>query len=272
MNRFLLLLFISVSFSILSAQDVTFYGEAKPGSIVIGKGENIKSVTLGKRKLQVDENGMFLFGFDRDAKGTHILKIRFKNKKTQTKKFVLPKRKYVVQRLKIASKYVEPPKEELERIEIEAEKMKAARARVGKIDSAYFSVGFAMPVDNPRITGVFGSQRILNGVPKNPHNGIDFGADEGTNISAITDGIVVIAGKDFYYNGNFVLIDHGHGLTSVYLHLSKLDVKTGDRVLKGQKIGEVGSTGRSTAAHLHLGMQWFNKRIDPLSAIEMKFP
>ena len=272
MNKTYILLLVFISFSIIRSQDVTFYGKAKPGSIVIGKGEQIEAVTLDKEKLQVDNNGIFVFGFDRDAKGTHLLDITFKNGKTETKKLVLPKRKYIIQRLKVKEKYVEPPKEDLERIEKEADEMKAARAKVGKIDSALFSVGFEPPLAKMRQTSKFGSQRILNGVPKSPHNGIDLGADNGTPIHAISDGVVIIAGKNFYYNGNFVLIDHGQGLTSVYLHFSKLFVKTGDRVKKGQKIGEVGSTGRSTGHHLHLGMQWHGKRIDPLSALNMKFP
>ena len=184
----------------------------------------------------------------------------------------MPKRKYIIQKLKVKEKYVQPPKEDLERIEKEADEMKAARAKVGKIDSALFSVGFEPPLDKMRQTSKFGSQRILNGVPKSPHNGIDLGANNGTLVHAISDGVVIIAGHNFYYNGNFVLIDHGQGLTSVYLHFSKLFVKTGDRVKKGQKIGEVGSTGRSTGHHLHLGMQWYGKRIDPMSALDMKFP
>jgi len=268
------ILFFSVFFSsfILYSQKITLYGKAEPGAVMIGKGEKIMSVYLDKRKLLIDENGMFVFGFDRNAKGIHTLKIKFKNGKTETKKINLPKRKYVIQRLKVEKKYVEPPKEELERIRNEADEMKNARANAGKIDSAFYSVGFALPINQMRITCEFGSQRILNGVRKSPHNGIDVGADEGTPVYAISGGVVLIAGENFYYNGNFALIDHGQGLTSVYLHLRKLSVKTGDMVTKGQMIGEVGTTGRSTAPHLHLGMQWYNKRIDPTSVLEMKFP
>ncbi len=272
MKKLLVILFINISLITLHAQNLKLIGDAKPGSIVIGKADNIKSVFLDKKKLQVDENGYFIFGFDRDAKGTHILKIKYKNKKSETKKLVLPKRKYEIQRLRVSGNYVNPPRDVLNRIEDDAKEIKLARKKVGTIDTAFFSVGFITPVDSPRITSVFGSQRILNGVRKKPHNGVDYGADEGTPVYSISDGKVILAGEDFYYNGNFILIDHGQGLTSVYLHMNKLDVKSGDKVLKGQKIGEVGNTGRSTAPHLHLGIQWFNKRIDPLSAIEMIFP
>jgi murein DD-endopeptidase MepM/ murein hydrolase activator NlpD len=264
--------FVSIffAFSILGAQSIKLFGEAKPGNIVIGQAENVKSITLDKANIPIDKNGYFIFGFDRDAKGTHVLKIKYKNRKTEIQKIVLQKREYEIQKLNIEDKYVKPPKNELKRIAKEAKEMKSARKIIGKINTAYYSAGFIYPVENPELTGLFGSQRILNGVRKKPHNGIDFSAEEGVPVSAISDGKVIIAGNDFYYNGNFVLIAHGHGLTSVYLHLSKIDVKTGDTVLKGQKIGEVGSTGRSTGSHLHLGVQLNNKRIDPLSLLEMK--
>lgn len=252
------------------AQDFKLIGKEEPGSLLIGIGKKISSVYLNDNKINIDKNGFFIIGFDRDAKGTHSLKIEFENGKRKIKKIHLQKRKYVVQKIKIDEKYVNPPPEELERIEIEAQKMKEARSLVGKIDTAFFSKGFVKPAEG-RISSVFGSQRILNGVPKNPHNGIDIAAPEGTSVYSTTDGIVIIAGEEFYYNGNFVLIDHGQGLSSIYLHLSKLNVKTGDKVTKGQKIGEVGSTGRSTSAHLHWGVQWFGNRIDPLSLLEIKF-
>jgi len=266
LKLFCVLLLISIS---AAAQQLNFYGQAKPGSVIIGKADNLKSVTLNKKNVMFDDNGFFIFGFDRDAKGTHVLKIRFTKGKTFTKKFLLPKRKYEIQRLRVSGKYVKPPQDELDRIFDEAAQMKSARKQIGNIDSAYFSTGFIQPVDSPRITGVFGSQRILNGIKKKPHNGTDYGASEGTPVYSLSDGIVIIAGNDFFYNGSFVLITHGQGLSSVYLHMNKIFVNTGDKVIKGQKIGEVGSTGRSTAAHLHLGVQWFNKRIDPLSLFEI---
>jgi len=269
-RTFIFFVFIFLSFSGLNAQSIKLFGEAKPGNVVIGKAEKVKNITLDKVKLPIDKSGNFIFGFDRDAKGIHKLKIRYKNGRTEIRKIVLQKREYEIQKLNIDDKYVKPPKNELKRIKKETAEMKSARKKIGKINTAYYSAGFVYPVENPELTSLFGSQRVLNGVRKKSHNGIDFNAEEGTSVSAISDGKVIIAGNDFYYNGNFILIAHGHGLTSVYLHLSKLDVKTGDEVLKGQKIGEVGSTGRSTGSHLHLGVQLNNKRIDPLSLLEMK--
>ena len=262
---------LALTYSLTNAQ-LKLYGTAKPADLMIGSAKNISTVTLDGKKIQFDKNGIFVFGFDRDAKGTHKLIVTYTDNKSETKIFKLPKRKYIVQKLKLAAKYVNPPKEELPRIEKEAGEMKKARATVGIIDSALFSSGFDYPIKNPRRTSEFGSQRILNGVPKSPHNGVDFGADRGTDIFAAADGVVAIAGDNFYYNGNFVLLDHGQGLTSVYLHMSKCIVKTGDHVKKGQKLGEVGTTGRSTAPHLHFGVQWYKKRIDPISMLKMKFP
>lgn len=271
MNRlFIFILYLYLIAVNTNAQDLKLIGKAEPGGLLIGMGKNISSVSLNDSKIKIDKNGLFVIGFDRDASGTYLLNLEFTNGKQETKKIQLPKRKYIVQKIKIAEKYVNPPPEELERIEVETQKMKEARSQVGKIDSALFSKGFIKPAEG-RISSVFGSQRILNGVPKNPHNGIDIAAPEGTPVYSTTDGIVIIAGEDFYYNGNFVLIDHGHGLSSIYLHLSKLNVKTGDKVTKGQKIGEIGSTGRSTSAHLHWGVQWYGNRIDPMSLLEIKF-
>ncbi len=264
------ILFYLIPLLSISAQGLKFVGEFKPGSIVIGSGSNIKQAWLGNDELQVDGSGTFIFGFDRDASDTHTLKVIFNDGKEVVKKIKLPKRNYQIQKLKIAEKYVTPPKEELERIEIESQKMKEARADVGKVDTALFKSGFIKPAEG-RISGVFGSQRILNGVPKNAHNGIDIAADEGDPVFAAADGYVRIAGENFYYNGNFVLLDHGQGLTTVYLHMSKLIVKTGYFVKKGDKIGEVGSTGRSTSPHLHWGVQWYGKRIDPMSLLNIKF-
>ncbi|MFA3784161.1 M23 family metallopeptidase [Melioribacteraceae bacterium 4301-Me] len=267
---FLYILFF-LTFSLVYSQKIKLIGKAEPGGVLIGEAKNIKTVLFDGHKIGFDERGYFLIGFDRDAKGTHTIKAIFKNGKSEIKKIKLPKRKYIVQRLKLAEKYVVPPDSELSRIEEEMTMMKEAREKIGLIDSAFYVSGFISPVENASISSVFGSQRILNGIPKKPHNGIDFAADEGTPVHAAADGIVAIAGDNFYFNGNFVLLDHGQGLSTVYLHMSKLNVKTDDRVKKGQVIGLVGSTGRATGPHLHWGAQWFNKRIDPMNLLNLGF-
>jgi murein DD-endopeptidase MepM/ murein hydrolase activator NlpD len=263
----LLLWFITIH-----SQEVNFYGEAKPGNIMIGSGKNITGAWLNKQKLLVSKNGMFVFGFDKDAGGKQVLKVKFKKNQAKIFEYLLEEQEYETQSLHMQNKYVTPPKRLRKEIKQETRQMAAARSRMTKLPSAYFEAGFAYPVDSVNITGVFGSQRILNGKPRNIHNGIDFSAEVGDTVRAITDGIVLIAGKNFFYNGNFILLDHGQGLTSVYLHLSKLLVKNKAKVKKGEVIGLAGSTGRATGPHLHLGVQWYKKRIDPQCVFSLGLP
>ena len=267
--KILILLYV---FSInITAQDVYFTGKFEPGNLIIGKSENIDWVILDGRELQVDK-GKFIFGFDRDDSTEHLMRIKFKDGKLKLKKFILPEREYNIQRINnMKKKYVSAPNDEIERIEKESSIIRERRAMIGKVGAAYFSSGFIRPVQGGRISSVFGSQRILNGTPKNPHNGTDIAVPRGTPVYAMTDGIVRLVADNFYYSGNFVMLDHGQGLSSVYLHMNKLDVEDGQRVKKGEKIGEVGTTGRSTGPHLHWGVQWFDKRIDPLGLLEIDF-
>lgn len=263
---FLVTLFVCVS---TYAQEITFSGEAKSAGIIIAKGKNITSAILNKQKLLVDSSGIFVFGFDSDAKGKFILRVKQKNQKEKVFTYVLEEKEYEKQALSIPKKFVNPPKRFLKQINRETAKMKNARAKIAGVKTAYYNEGFVLPVDSVRITAEFGGQRILNGKKKKDHNGIDFGGDEGDSVYAISDGIVRLAGEKFYYNGNFILLDHGQGLSSVYLHLSKLHVKNNQNVKKGELIGEIGSTGRSTGPHLHLGIQWFKKRIDPANVLNL---
>ncbi len=255
--------------SLFISQNVRFYGEAKPGNLMIGAGDNISKVLFDNKELLVDKSGVFVFGFDRDAKGEHVLKIYYDNKEQETFSFLLEKREYGKQHLTIAQKFITPPKKELSRIKMEAELIDEARSKIGKINDPFFMNGFVFPVKENKITGLFGVQRILNNKPHNVHNGVDFAGNIGDSVFAIADGIVQLIGENFYYNGNFVLIDHGQGLSTIYIHLNNVFVKNGEKVSKGKVIGEVGSTGRSTGPHLHLGVQWYNKRIDPMSLFSL---
>jgi len=268
MKKKLFLLMISLTIT-LCAQEIKFLGEAKQGGIIIGEGKNAVSASLNSAKLQIDENGIFVFGFDRDATGIFNLRVTFENKKVKTFKYIVRKRKYDVQRLRVAKDFLNPPKNILEQIETEEQMIKEARTKVGLINNALFMSGFENPLDSINIGAKFGVQRILNGKPSNVHNGLDFNAEVGDSIRAIADGLVRIAGENFFYNGTFVLLDHGQGLTSIYLHMSKLLINNDQTVKKGEVIGLVGSTGRSTGPHLHLGVQWFKKRIDPMSLLNL---
>ncbi|MBI9072387.1 MAG: M23 family metallopeptidase [Melioribacteraceae bacterium] len=264
-----IILFLSIN---ISAGELKLIGKLESGSLIIGKAEGAIKVTLNKEELPIDENGTFIFGFDRDETGTYFLKVKYAEGNIEAHKLTVEKREYNIQRINnMKKKYVTAPNKELDRIAKEREIKKEYRTKIGDVKKALYKKGFYKPVKRSRRSSVFGSQRILNGVPKNFHNGVDYAAPRGTPVYAMTDGIVVQAADNFYYSGNFILIDHGQGLNSFYLHLSKKDVKEGDIIKKGQEIGEIGTTGRSTGPHLHWGVQWYNKRVDPEYLLGMKF-
>jgi len=267
--KFQIQLFLIFFSCTISAQNVIIKGNKQPGELLVGYADSLQSIMLDGKPLKFLD-GVFILGFDRDAKGTHYLKLMYKNGKKIVKKLNLKKRKYKIQRInKIKKKYVKPPKSELTRIIKERREIKKARRIIKKTDSLFYLSGFERPVKGGRLTSVFGSQRILNGISKNPHNGLDIASPRGTPVRAMADGIVLLVGNKFFYNGNFVLIDHGQGLNSIYLHFKKTFVKDGQFVKKGEKIGEIGTTGRSTGPHLHWGVQWYNKRIDPAGILKL---
>ena len=158
-------------------------------------------------------------------------------------------------------KKVTPPKEVYERIKRENRLISDARA----IDSnlTFFKNNFINPLENSIVTGVYGSQRILNGKPKWPHYGIDFAAKEGTKIRAMLDAKVTLVEPDLFYTGGTLIFDHGHGISTLYMHMKKINVKKGQKVRQGDIIGTVGSTGRSTGPHLDVRLNWFGTRLDP---------
>jgi murein DD-endopeptidase MepM/ murein hydrolase activator NlpD len=259
-----------ITVSSIYSQELRFEGNLRPGDLAVGIAPGADEVTLGGKPLDVSEDGTFLLGFDRDDTGTYILRVRFGQGNVLLKKITLPEREYKIQRInRMKKKYVHTPKKQIERIRRESKIVDSVRSKIGEMKEPMYKSGFRRPVSGGYITGVFGSQRILNGVPKNAHNGLDIAKPRGTPIYAMADGVVRLAADTFYYAGNFILLDHGQGLTSVYIHMSEKSVAEGDTVKKGQKIGEVGSTGRSTGPHLHWGVKWFNKRIDPAGLLKI---
>ena len=137
-------------------------------------------------------------------------------------------------------------------------------------DLSFFKEKFIFPVDNAIITGVYGSQRILNGIPKWPHYGLDFAQKKGTPVKAMNNGIVTLSENDLYYTGGTIIFDHGHGVSTLYMHMDKIFVKVGDHVKKGDVVGTVGETGRATGPHLDIRLNWFGERLDPMSVLENK--
>jgi len=246
-------------------------GTAAPGSVIVGHADKIKSILFENKKVDFTKNGWFIIGFDRDAKGHYKLKITFADKKVESFDYDVDPREYEVQRIGgLAKSMVTPPAKLRKRIAEETKVIAAQKKKLLTDKSTGFLAGFIQPVDTGAIRSVFGSMRVLNGVKKNPHNGIDYGAAEGDSVKAACGGTVILAEHNFFYNGTFIMISHGLGLYTIYLHLSKLHVKRGDIVKQGDLIGEVGSTGRSTGPHLHFGAQLFKKQIDPLTLLQLR--
>ena len=152
--------------------------------------------------------------------------------------------------------------------EIKLENKLIAEARAIETDLDFFKDKFIIPVDDAIITGVYGSQRILNGKPKWPHYGLDFAQKEGTPVKAMLDGIVTLAEPDLYYSGGTLIFDHGHGISTLYMHMQKIFVKKGQKIKQGEVIGTVGSTGRATGPHLDIRLNWFGTRLDPATALK----
>ena len=259
----LILLLISTSSFAL-----TFEGKFIQGSFILGKTEPDSEVFIDKKKVKVTSDGYFVFGLGRDRKYDVVITLNKDGNKQKIVKKV-QKRKYNIQKIDgLEEKKVTPPEEVYERIKRENKWIGEVRA----IDSdlTFFTKEFIIPVENAIISGVYGSQRILNGKPKWPHYGLDFAADEGTTIKAMLDGIVTLSEPDLYYTGGTLMFDHGHGISTIYLHMQKLLVKKGQMVKQGDIIGTVGSTGRATGAHLDVRLNWFQTRLDPESVINIK--
>ena len=257
---------ISLFFLLITTSSfaVTFDGKFVQGSFILGKTEPGSEVFIDKKKVKVTSDGYFAFGLGRDRNNDVVIII---NEKKIIKKVF--KRKYKIQRIDgLEEKKVTPPEEVYERIKRENKWIGVARA----IDSdlTFFKNKFSIPVENAIITGVYGSQRILNGKPKWPHYGLDFAADEGTKIKAMLDGVVTLVESDLFYTGGTLIFDHGHGISTLYMHMEKILVKKGQKVKQGDIIGTVGSTGRATGAHLDVRLNWFDVRLDPATVLDIR--
>ncbi len=257
---------ISLIFLLITTSSfaVTFDGNFIQGSFILGKTEPGSKVFIDRKKVKVTSEGYFAFGLSRDRKNDVVINI---NEKKIIKKVF--KRKYKIQRIDgLEEKKVTPPEEVYERIKRENKWIREARAINSNL--TFFKNKFTIPVDSAIITGVYGSQRILNGKPKWPHYGLDFAADEGTKIKAMLDGVVTLAESDLFYTGRTLIFDHGHGISTLYMHMEKILVKKGQIVKQGDIIGTVGSTGRATGAHLDVRLNWFQIRLDPATVLDIK--
>ena len=261
---------ISLFFLLITTSSfaVTFDGKFIQGSFILGKTEPGSEVFIDKKKVKVTSDGFFVFGLGRDRKYDVVITLNKDGNKQKIVKKV-QKRKYNIQRIDgLEEKKVTPPEEVYERIKKENKLINEARAI--ESDLIFFIKKFIIPVENAIISGVYGSQRILNGKPKWPHYGLDFAADEGTKIKAMLDGTVTLAKPDLFYTGGTLIFDHGHGVSTLYMHMKKILPKKGQKVKQGDVIGTVGSTGRVTGAHLDVRLNWFQTRLDPATVLNIK--
>ena len=158
-----------------------------------------------------------------------------------------------------------PPPEVFDRIKMDNKLIEKARAINSKL--VFFKDKFIYPIDKYIITGVYGSQRILNGKPRRPHYGIDFHAPEGTPVKSMMDGVVTLVENDMYFTGGTVIFDHGHGISTLYMHMKDINVKKGQKVKKGQIVGTLGQSGRATGPHLDIRLNWFEIKLDPMTIL-----
>jgi len=238
-----------------------FKGPFTQGALITGKTSPGSSVLLNGVPLSVLPNGSFVFGLPRDAKANALLSVHLKDGSVAQRILKIGKRNFKVQHIDgLPNRKVTPKKRDYKRIAREQKLLNAARQRVTQVID--FKNGFIWPARG-RISGVYGSQRILNGKPRAPHLGVDIAAPSGAPIIAASDGVVSLTHEDMFFTGKTIQIDHGLGVGTIYIHLSKVLVKEGQRVRKGELIGRVGKTGRATGPHLHWGLTWKTMRLDP---------
>ncbi|MGA9333861.1 MAG: M23 family metallopeptidase [Rudaea sp.] len=245
-----------------SAAGIRIPDHLQQGQLVIGHAPANASVEFDGRRLRIGKDGTFVFGLDRDAPATIELDVQYADGKSQKIQANVRQRDYPMERVNgLPRQTVTPDPKIAARIAREQAGVVKARERDDARED--FLQGFELPVKDARISGVYGSQRIDNGVPKSPHMGLDMAVPTGTPVHAPADGIVTFAATDLFLTGGTVLIDHGFGLDSSFLHMSRVDVKVGERVKQGQVIGAAGMTGRATGPHVHWGFNWFGVRLDP---------
>ncbi|EAR22200.1 Peptidase M23B [Nitrococcus mobilis Nb-231] len=256
-----LVLLLFTSGVLAAGERLELKGQLVQGGMVIGRTMPGAQVRFDGRDVRVADNGEFVIGFGRDAREHMLLEIRYPDAQVSRRRLTVRQRRYPIQRISgLSAQQVTPGKAELVRIRREAAQIRQARsANSTRTD---FDGTWIWPVSGT-ITGVYGSQRILNGKPRSPHRGVDIAAPAGTPVRAPIDGAVSFAEQGLFFSGGTVILDHGHGISTTYVHLRRILVHTGQAVQKGQSLGEVGASGRATGPNLHWGLNWFDRRLDP---------
>lgn len=266
MKKVIQLLLILVLISALGVSAKTpllqeLKGDFTQGGLVIGRTIPNTKVKFNGTEIKVSENGYFVFGFHRDHEPKAKLTLTYDGQ-TDVQPLIISKRQYNIERVDgLPPGKVNPMKPEvLARIKKEGAMVGGARAKTSDIKA--FMQDFIWPAKG-RISGVYGSQRVLNGQPKRPHYGVDVAAPTGTEVIAPADGIVRLVHNDMFYSGGTLIIDHGFGVSSTFIHLHSIDVKEGQEVKQGDFIATIGATGRATGPHLDWRINWFKSRLDP---------
>ena len=242
-------------------------GELTQGSAIIGQIPNDSTLQVNDKAILTTESGRFFVGFGRDAELQQTFHLKMSSGKEYVDTLSLTKREYKLQKVNgVPQKTVSPNKKYLTRIRNENALVKKAREIFST--NTYFLDGFIAPMKGA-ITGVYGSQRIYNGTPKWPHYGVDYAGPVGEPVYAPASGVVSLVHSDMFYSGGTLIIDHGYGVSSSFLHLSEVLVKNGQQIKQGDLIAKVGKGGRATGPHLDWRMNWFDVRIDPLKVINL---
>jgi len=254
-------LLLAASLFLSSAQAVELGGEAVQGGLIFAQAEPGEQVFLDGQEVMVSEDGRFVLGFGRDETGERILSIRSPAGEEERLTLAIAPREYHIERVDgLPPKTVTPDPEAAQRIAEEGAMVANARSR--RDARTDYDTGFTWPAQG-RISGVYGSQRVLNGEPRRPHFGLDIAAPTGSPVYAPADGIVTLTHPDMYFSGGTLILDHGQGLSSTFLHLSKILVEAGMFVEQGELIAEIGATGRASGPHLDWRMNWLDRRVDP---------
>ena len=260
-------LFYSIAFALAMAMPLSpaaaldVAGSFIQGGLATGRATPGTRLFLGGRAVPISPKGKFFLGFGRDMPPEVILQeIRPDGGKT-IHRFFVRQRSYQIQRIEgLPPRKVTPDPADMTRIRMESRLVAAARQKTAA--TSFSGSGFAWPAKG-RISGVYGSQRVLNGKPRRPHLGVDVAAPVGSPVTAMANGRVIFTHPGMFFNGQSIILDHGLGLSSTYIHLSAVEVEQGQKVSKGQIIGKIGKTGRVTGPHLHWGVRWNGVDLDP---------
>jgi murein DD-endopeptidase MepM/ murein hydrolase activator NlpD len=237
------------------------------GQLIVASVDPAAVVSVNRRNVRVDSEGRFVFGIGRDDERLAICIRTGNDRRARCGSVAVPGRSYRIERVDgLPPSTVNPDPAEQARIANEAALIASARER----DDARsdFAVAFKTPARG-RISGVYGSQRILNGAPRSPHMGLDIAAPVGTPIVAPAPGVVTLVHQDMLLTGKTVILDHGHGVSSVFIHMSRIDVALGDVLDIGDPLGAIGATGRASGPHLHWGLNWFDVKLDPALVVDL---